>query len=548
MTSKEKYRAAMYLRLSKEDGNSTESMSISNQKELIGRFIETKEDILLCSQRVDDGYSGANFNRPSFQLMMEDVKSGVINCIIVKDLSRFARNFVESERYLQQIFPFLGVRFISINDHLDSLDESTTNQKLIKPVKNLINDAYLADLSLKIRSQLEIKRKKGEYISPHCPYGYLKDSNSPQGLRIDQQVVEVVREIFSRKLEGMSALSMANLLNERGVPSPMEHKNALGLKHSSNFQKYARATWSATAVLRILKNPIYEGTLIQGEYTTFNCKTKKKLKNSRDNMVVFPNHHPAIVDHFTFAMAQEVCSQGGRSFTSDFAQFPLSSLVFCGDCGKTMVKRNNNSAKKPKFIYECTKFKHEMCCSRHAISVEVLEKIVLASINQQIMLVDDWEGLVKIVEEKYSFASILSENRVLLQKKQEEYANIQEKLRLTLEKYQNGELSQEDFFNYTSHFQKKMEKVSRVMEQIELELGKLAQGTSEKQVFMEYFYQNKCFMSLSRKILLVLVEKIRVYEENKLEIDFRFSREFSTFLQSNRKLEVQENKECEKVG
>lgn len=185
------YKAAIYVRLSKEDGDvsdasKAESNSISNQKELIKDFLKDKQDIVIVSERVDDGYSGVNFERPAFQLMLEDIKQGKVDCVVVKDLSRFGRNYIESGRYIEKIFPMLGVRFIAINDNYDSLTGKSQTDEIVIPFKNLINDAYCRDISIKIRSHLDVKRRKGEFIGSFTIYGYAKDEHDHNKIVIDE--------------------------------------------------------------------------------------------------------------------------------------------------------------------------------------------------------------------------------------------------------------------------------------------------------------------------------------------------------------------------
>ena len=211
---KKVYHASIYLRLSKEDGDVTagsknESNSISNQKSLIMDYLKDKHDIQVVSIREDDGYSGVDFNRPSFQLMLEDVKKGIIDCIIVKDLSRFGRNYIEVGRYLEKLFPMLGVRFIAVNDNYDSLNVDTAHD-IVMPFKNLINDSYCRDLSVKIRSHLAVKRKNGEFIGAFACYGYLKDPENKNHLVIDTYAGPVVQDIFRMKINGYSQYKIAN--------------------------------------------------------------------------------------------------------------------------------------------------------------------------------------------------------------------------------------------------------------------------------------------------------------------------------------------------
>lgn len=263
------YRAAIYLRLSKEDGDvvdisgKTGSDSINNQRTLIKEFLKNQKNIEVVSERVDDGYSGTNFDRPGFIAMMQDIKDGLVDCVICKDLSRFGREYIGTGKYIERIFPSIGVRFIAVNDGIDSINKSSQADEIIVPFKNLINDAYARDISLKVRSHLEVKRKNGEFIGAFCPYGYKKADDNKNRLIIDVPAANVVKEIFRLKLMGLSQDSIANKLNDEIIPSPLEYKQQNGDKLCTSFKKNEKAQWSSKTVRRILENRVYIGELIQ---------------------------------------------------------------------------------------------------------------------------------------------------------------------------------------------------------------------------------------------------------------------------------------------
>ncbi len=211
------WNATLYLRLSRDDGDKEESNSITGQRELLRDFIRTRPELREYAVRIDDGFTGSNFERPSFKKMLEDVKAGRTNCIIVKDLSRFGRNYLDAGEYIEKIFPFLGVRFIAVNDNYDSLGGKNASDELIIPFKNLINEAYCRDISVKVRTQLEVKRKSGQYIGAFAVYGYLKDETDKNRLVADEYAADVVRDIFKWKLEGMSPQDIAARLNHSGI-------------------------------------------------------------------------------------------------------------------------------------------------------------------------------------------------------------------------------------------------------------------------------------------------------------------------------------------
>ena len=258
------YHAAIYVRLSKEDGDvsntaKTESNSISNQKSLVREFLKNHKDIVIEKEYVDDGYSGSNFERPAFQMMLEDIKKGIIDCVCTKDLSRFGREYIDSGMYIERVFPALGVRFIAVNDHYDSLDSSNKSDEIVIPFKNLLNDAYCRDISVKIRSHLEIKRKQGQYIGNYVSYGYRKCDDDKHKIEIDTYAANVVKDIFRMKLQGMSQDAIACKLNENGILCPADYKKSEGSNYQTSFKIKDKSGWSSTTVRRILTNEIYIG-------------------------------------------------------------------------------------------------------------------------------------------------------------------------------------------------------------------------------------------------------------------------------------------------
>ena len=377
--TKKVYHASIYLRLSKEDGDVTtgsknESNSISNQKSLIMDFLKDKHDIQVVSIREDDGYSGVDFNRPSFQLMLEDVKKGIIDCIIVKDLSRFGRNYIEVGRYLEKLFPMLGVRFIAVNDNYDSLNVDTAHD-IVMPFKNLINDSYCRDLSVKIRSHLAVKRKNGEFIGAFACYGYLKDPENKNQLIIDTYAGPVVQDIFRMKINGFSQYKIAEVLNEQGILSPMEYKRSIGVRFETSFKVNPKAVWSAKAVSRILTNEVYTGVLVQGKQTTPNHKVKVRQAVEEKDWVRIENAHVPLIDSCLFEIVQTLLERDTRTSPKADSVFPLSGLLYCGDCGQPMIRKTTTYSLKGAGDFPTQKYAYFVCqgksteksCSWHRI-------------------------------------------------------------------------------------------------------------------------------------------------------------------------------------
>ena len=309
---KTEYMAALYLRLSKEDGDKEESDSIANQRALGMDFLNRHREIKLFKEFADDGYSGSSFNRPRFQKMIDCIMQRKVNCVIVKDLSRFAREYIDAGYYLEKLFPAMGVRFISINDNIDYKEDSSSNTKLIVAFKNILNDSYIRDTSVKIRSHLEVKRQNGEYIGAFVVMGYCKSPEDKHKLVVDQDAAPIIKQIFSLRYMGISAYAIAEKLNLLNVPSPAEYKKLSGSKFKANTQRRHTARWSAKAVIRILKNPIYAGTLIQGKHTTINYKVKKVIEKDRSEWAVKDNNHEAIIPPDFFERMQQLIRQDTR--------------------------------------------------------------------------------------------------------------------------------------------------------------------------------------------------------------------------------------------
>ena len=297
--------AAKYLRLSIEDGDKAESESIVNQSILIDNYMKSTSDITIVETFKDDGFSGTDFKRPGFQAMLKAIENKEINCIIVKDLSRFGREHIDVDRYIQKVFPQLGVRFIAINDNYDSETANITDTHLVLPVKSFVNDTYCRQNSQKVRSHLSAKRNIGEYVGNYVSYGYKKCDADKSQIEIDPVAAKHVRDIFNWKMEGMSNQLIADKLNELGVLAPADYKRATGVNFKSSFQTHLTSRWSAVAIIRILKNPIYYGVLQQGKSQRINYKVKVQRALPKEEWVIFENHHEGIVTKEEYELTNE---------------------------------------------------------------------------------------------------------------------------------------------------------------------------------------------------------------------------------------------------
>ena len=374
------WRAALYLRISKEDGDNKESESITNQRELLSAYVNKRTNITIVATKIDDGWSGANFQRPAFIEMMDEIREGKIDCVIVKDLSRFGRNFGEAGKYIEHIFPFLGVRFVSVNDGIDSANKKTRNDDILIPFLNLISDAYCRDISIKIRSQLDIKRKKGDFVSAFTVFGYKRDKTNRSRLAVDIPAANIVKQIFQWNLNGQSPQKIATRLNSSKVLSPMAYKKSMGLNYSTTFAASSFTKWSATAVLRILKDETYIGHLVQGKVATPNHKIKKKFVKSIEDWARVEDTHEPIISADDFNLVGKLLAQDTRTPPGSEAVYPFSGMAKCGICSENMIRKTSNVGGKA-YVYL-------VCCfsckgSRVAESglIEIVKSMLLSHIK-----------------------------------------------------------------------------------------------------------------------------------------------------------------------
>ena len=346
---KEFYKAGAYIRLSREDGNKfEESNSIKNQRELIKEFIDKQDDITIYEYYSDDGMTGTNFDRPGFQKMIKDLYDKKIDCIIVKDLSRFGRNYIEVGRYIDYIFPSLSTRFISIVDNIDNVKNPESLESVVVPFKNLMNDEYCRDISRKIKKVKEIQRLNGEVTNNAAPYGY---KIVKRKYVIDEDVKDIVTSIFDMYLSGESTTQIAFKLNEEKVDTPKTYSNKKNGRESDK-QYY----WSSSLITAMLSNRVYCGDLVQGKTTTLSHKVKVSVAVPKEQWVITENAHEPIIDKVTFDQVQALKSSRTttKGIKKNTYNTEFKGYLKCMDCKKNMVKMNCNTFNDKKYInFEC---------------------------------------------------------------------------------------------------------------------------------------------------------------------------------------------------
>lgn len=368
-------QACMYLRLSREDGELSESNSIGGQRQIIRSFAQANE-IDVCYEYVDDGYSGANFNRPDFNRMIRDMEDGLFNTIIVRDLSRFGRDYIESGKYLQKVFPEKNIRFISVNDNYDSENADVSDTHLILPIRNFINDSYCRDISMKMKSSKEVKRKNRQFIGAFAPFGYKKDVKDKHKLVVDTEVSHIVERIFQMKIDGYSSKAIADFLNSIGLATQSRHKENCGENFSIGFV-VKNSKWDSKTVNRVIQNKVYIGVLEQGKTAKLNYKSKKEVKVSKEDWIITEDAHEGIVSKGVFALANKMLLRDVKR--SKEKPYLLSGMLYCKDCCSSMIRRTLKNKGSESIFYICSDYNNGGDCSRHSIKEdEVLQQMAKA--------------------------------------------------------------------------------------------------------------------------------------------------------------------------
>ena len=528
------YMAAVYLRLSKEDEDlreikdKKESNSIANQKALILKTLESMPDVTLYDIYIDDGFTGLNFERPNFQRMCEDIYNGRVNMVIVKDLSRLGRDYIDSGRYVKKIFPSYHVRFVSVLDHFDSLTATQSDVNLLIPVKNFVNDNYSRDISGKVRSHQEVMRENGLYVGSHVAYGYKKLETDRNRIIPDEYAADIVRKIFDWKLKGLSSASIADKLNGLGVAAPSEYKRQLGGNYKSGFQKNRKAKWSAVAINRILRNKIYIGVLEQGKREKVNYKLNKVVEKPETEWAVKENTHEAIISKPDFENVAKLLNLDTRKSPKEETLFMLSGLMFCGECGRSMVRRCNRYKDKQSVYYICATYNKGKGCSRHSIAQSVIEDILLDAIKRHIEHVARLDELLSSIRDReVNYDDIVANDREILAK----YKELDQCKKVEMSLHRDlaaGIISIKEYEQFKNNFAHKSAEIEETIRKLQQEIETVFKEGLFADEWIDTFTKTGNITSLDRSIVLSLVEKITIHEENRIEITFQYQDEYKT--------------------
>ena len=526
------YYTAVYLRLSKEDSdlslhdNKKESNSITNQKLIIKEFLKAMPEVEIYDYYIDDGYSGSNFERPDFKRMREDIYEGKVNMVIVKDFSRFGREYIDTGRYIQKIFPRLGIRFISVIDHFDSDAATANDMHLLVPVKNFVNDNYCRDISQRVRTHQEAMRKNGLYIGAYVAYGYKKDSDDKNTIVIDEQAADIVRKIFTWRLSGMNVYSIVRKLNELGIPSPMAYKRMQGINFKTGFSEGNQTMWCDSTVYGILKNKIYVGVLEQGKKSRISYKVKKTINKPREEWAVIEDNHNAIISKSDFKKVEQLSKRDTKRSKEEKNVYLFSGMLFCKDCKKQMTRRCTKYKGKQYVSYICSTYNKQQGCTRHGIKEEQITEIVLKALQEQVELVGKLKNMLDIAVFTKDHTNELANSvkvdlityDMRIKEKKDEHSQCSGMISSLYDDLQEGIIKEEEFVNYRRIYEEKLRLLDSQIISIAKEMDMLMENKKKSRDWIRQVYDLGNLTELNRLILVSLVDRIYCGEDNQILI------------------------------
>ena len=528
--TKEVWKTALYIRLSQEDeecGKSKqESNSITSQKTLLNEYINEHEDLTIYNTYVDDGFTGTDFNRPAFQNLLEDMKNKKINCVIVKDLSRLGRNYIEVGNYIEQVFPLFNIRFIAINDGIDSFKNKESLNTILVPFKNLINDEYARDTSIKIRTSLNGKKKNGEFVGAFSAYGYMKDPKDKHKLIIDEEAANIVRKIFDLNVNyGLGKVAICHKLNDLGILNPTGHKKLeLGQNYNNYGIKEDNYLWTPSTIRNILSNEIYCGNTVQGKRRAKSYKIHKVEKVPKEEWIKVKNTHEPNIDKNTFEKAQKLSKIDTKASQKTKTLSIWAGLIKCADCKMAMNKKTStNKSGNTYEYYICSTYKKKSnkLCTKHTIKIENLENAVLSAINYHISLITNIEEIINKVN-KITYKNENNGIEKNISYKQNEIVRLSNFKMSLYEDLKNEIITKEEYIEYKKKYEKNIEELKEHIQNLENEKQKYEIQKNDKNEWLENFKNQRKITILTRNILLELINSIYVHENGDITIKFNF--------------------------
>lgn len=524
------WKIAIYIRLSREDGND-ESLSVANQRKIILEYIESsfEGEYEIIDEYVDDGVTGTDYERPNFQRMLRDIETGTVNCVICKTLARAFRNYSDQGYFLENFFPRHATRFITLGEpKIDSyLNPEVVNGYEV-PISGIMNDRYAGRTSMDVRRTFDMKRRKGEFIGSFAPYGYRKDPENKNHFLIDDEAAEVVREIFRLFLDGMSKRGIAVRLNELGILNPTAYKRSKGFRYTNPNTARNDGMWSPHTVTIILNNPLYIGTMVQGKHRVISYKVHNTIMTPEEEWFVVEDMHEPIIDKATFDLVQELCRKDTKTAPGKRKVYLLSGFVFCADCGKAMARSVSRDIR----YYACRTYKEKLkaACSRHSIKIDRVEEIVLAAIQSQISLLESAETLIEEINQAPIIERESKRIGNLIQQRQEEMAKtrmISDELYMD---WKNGDISREEYHRMKARIGEKIEHLQENIDKLTQEYEEMEQGVQSDDPYLAQFLKYRTVTELDRGMVVELIDRILIHENKEVEVVFKYADQFKRIM------------------
>lgn len=505
---------ALYCRLSRDDELSGDSNSIVHQKEILSAYAE-KRGLGNTRFYVDDGYSGTNFNRPDFLRMMDDVNNGLVGTIIVKDMSRFGRDYIMVGYYTEIMLPQMDIRFIAVNDNVDSENQADND---FTPFRNIINEWYAKDTSKKIRSVLKAKGNSGKHLSVIPPFGYKKDPNDKEKWIIDEDAAQIVRKIYRLYLDGNTMGGIARMLTAEGIETPKLYAENRGIKH------YKAATypeiWSRISVEYILSNYEYTGSTVNFKTKRKSFKNKKQWIQSKEDWAVFEGTQEAIIDKETFETVQKM--RGTKRAYTKFNEVNIfSGLLYCADCGGRMtIRRRKEDRRKDAFICSTYRKKKKNLCTEHAIKVSALDQIVLQDIRKVCAYIKQYEQ--EFVEE-FRKCSVKESARLQLMGKSElkkAENRLSEIERIIVKLYEEkvcGRMPEERFELLAKNYETEQAELKQKTEALKASLAAKEERDGSLEKFVSLVRSYTEVQNLTPEILNSFIDKIYIGKPERID-------------------------------
>ena len=523
-----RWKMGGYIRLSKEDLQKInrgldDSNSVKNQRDILNDFhFNHAEEFESYTEYVDDGHTGTDTERESFQRLLGDVMNGKITCVVVKDLSRFARNYSDAGSLIDNLFVQMGVRFISLAEGVDSYLNPDSVNSIIVPITNVMNDQYCYQTSKKIRQVFDYKRRNGQYIGSFAPYGYIKDPANKHQLLVDTEAAETVKRVYSMLLQGSSKRAIALYLNEHGILSPTAYRRKKGLPVSSAVAD--DPMWGARMIHEMLTNPIYTGDLVQGRRRVKSYKVHQIEAVPEDEWVRVPDTHEAIIPHETFDKVQALLVRDTRTSPKGREVHLFSGFLKCADCGKSITRSQSGK----NIYYACSTYKNRSrtACTMHSIKHNPLEAAVLFAIQYQVNTAVSYSELIARINSaplKKSQSHRLNDQ---IAAKEKELTRITRYKQSLYQDWKDGEITQQEYRDMKADYERQAAELADVLARLNAERAELLNGVDKEHPALVAFAKYQSIETLTREILTDLVDHIKIYENGNISVHFKFVDEF----------------------